>query len=109
MEDLESNQLDLDQLDTVTGGTRPNYPYTGNVNTNGIRPGAVFGNIQVLNNMQSNITNKTLSPAKVQGSNAVMQANICPYCLIELKYIEEEDRYECTGCGFTKQPNQQKL
>ena len=32
MEDLDKYQLDLDQLEEVTGGTSPNYPFKNNTN-----------------------------------------------------------------------------
>ena len=111
MEDLDKYQLDLDQLEEVTGGTSPNYPFKNNTNikipgTDIPRHGAVFAkNNSVLGNMQGSLIGNTkVTPAGIQGTTT---ANKCPYCQIEMKYIVEEERYECTNCGYIKGANQQ--
>ena len=87
MKDNE-NELNLDELENVTGGLQPNYP-------TGIRNGALPPNKFVLKNMGDFMSWKTNAD----------QGMICPTCKIELKPDYEAKVMYCTGCNYTKEMN----
>lgn len=79
------NELNLDELENVTGGLQPNYP-------TGIRNGALPKSKFILNNMDNFVQAKT---------NAELR-RVCPTCNIELKIDYDANVMSCTQCGYSK-------
>ncbi len=81
-------ELNLDQLDDVTGGTQPSYPA-------GFRNGAAQRGKAVLESMQV-----TMITTREKMSNTGT-AEKCPQCGAELRFDPEANASYCTGCGYT--------
>lgn len=95
----KDNELNLDQLDDVTGGVMPYYP-------SGIKNGALPKNKVILNTMSGNIVTDNL----VKTANPVSNDNCetrttCPVCKSELRHDLEANVLYCTGCSYTKDLN----
>jgi len=99
MKDID-NELNLDELEDVTGGLTPNYP-------SGIKNGAVpKKNAAILNGMQNGLRSG-MQGIMQNNDNAAQDPkdlpdNICPKCGSVLRLDPEAKVYYCTLCNYSK-------
>ena len=87
MKVLDNNELNLDQLENVTGGTSPRYPA-------GVGTGKIIGNNPLLNT----IGDAVLKP--VAGS-PVKPFTVCPKChSMAVSFNTVENICMCQDCGY---------
>ena len=92
----KDNELNLEQLDEVTGGVMPYYP-------SGMRNGSLPKNKVILNSMSSNVVNDNLrkSVSPVNNDNCEVRT-VCPVCQAELRRDPESNMLYCTSCNYSK-------
>lgn len=96
MKVLDNNELNLDQLDNVTGGN------------GAVRHGArspVTGKMPILNPVLENI-NTNLPDDPVNASRTDKPFNVCPVChSTAIKYNRVENICSCQDCGYSVDNN----
>lgn len=87
MDDINNpNELNLDQLDNVTGGTKPRYPSGADKN--------LVNSKEFLNNVLDNIP-------KIDGNQPRKAFDTCPKChSTAISFNKIENICMCQDCGY---------
>ena len=85
--DKDNNELNLDQLDKINGGTSPRYPAGTDTKKN-------LGSVPILNGIGDNLPRPDRSPAD-------KPFTVCPVChSTAVSYNRVENICMCQDCGY---------